>query len=106
MVVGDNKPFIAALVTLDPDAVKGWSAANKKSGTSIADLAKDPSLISVIQTAIDDANKAVSRAESIRKFRILPTDFTITGGELTAKMTVKRHVVAQQYMREINELFA
>ena len=106
MVVGDNKPFIAALVTLDPDAVKGWSAANKKSGTSIADLAKDPSLISVIQTAIDDANKAVSRAESIRKFRILPTDFTITGGELTAKMSVKRHVVAQQYMREINELFA
>lgn len=106
MVVGDNKPFIAALVTLDPDAVKGWSAANKKSGTSIADLAKDPALIAVIQTAIDDANKAVSRAESIRKFTILPSDFTIAGGELTAKLSVKRHVVAQQYMREINELFA
>lgn len=106
MVVGDNKPFIAALVTLDPEAMKGWSAANKKSGTSIADLAKDPSLIAVIQTAIDDANKAVSRAESIRKFTILPTDFTIAGGELTAKMSVKRHVVAQQYLREINELFA
>lgn len=106
MVVGDNKPFIAALVTLDVDAMKGWSAANKKSGTSIADLAKDPALIAVVQTAIDDANKAVSRAESIRKFTILPTDFTIAGGELTAKMSVKRHVVAQQYLREINELFA
>ncbi len=106
MVVGDNKPFIAALVTLDADAIKSWSASNKKSGTAIADLAKDPSLIAVIQTAIDDANKAVSRAESIRKFTILPVDFTITDGQLTAKLSVKRHVVANQFAREINELFA
>jgi len=106
LVVGDNKPFIAALVTLDADAIKGWSAANKKSGTSIADLAKDPALIAVIQTAIDDANKAVSRAESIRKFTILPMDFTIADGQLTAKLSVKRHVVAAQFAREINELFA
>lgn len=105
MVVGDNKPFIAALITLDAEAVKGWSAVNKKAGTSIADLAKDPALIAVVQTAIDDANKAVSRAESIRKFTILPIDFTIADGQLTAKMSVKRHVVAQQFMREINELF-
>ena len=105
MVVGDNKPFIAALVTLDADAIKGWSATNKKAGTSIPDLAKDPDLIAVIQTAIDDANKAVSRAESIRKFTILPIDFTIAGGQLTAKMSVKRHVVANQFAREINELF-
>ncbi len=106
LVVGDNKPFIAALVTLDADAIKGWSAANKKSGTSIADLAKDPALIAVIQTAIDDANKAVSRAESIRKFTILPVDFTIADGQLTAKLSVKRHVVAGQFAREINDLFA
>jgi long-chain acyl-CoA synthetase len=105
MVVGDAQPFIAALVTLDPEAMKGWSAANKKAGTSIADLAKDPALIAVIQTAIDDANKAVSRAESIRKFTILPVDFTIADGQLTAKMSVKRHVVAKEFAREINELF-
>jgi len=105
MVVGDNKPFIAALVTLDADAIKGWSATNKKAGTSIPDLAKDPDLIAVIQTAIDDANKAVSRAESIRKFTILPIDFTIADGQLTEKMSVKRHVVANQFAREINELF-
>lgn len=105
MVVGDNKPFIAALVTLDAEAIKGWSATNKKAGTSIPDLAKDPDLIAVIQTAIDDANKAVSRAESIRKFTILPVDFTIADGQLTAKMSVKRHVVANQFAREINELF-
>ena len=105
MVVGDNKPFIAALVTLDAEAIKSWSATNKKAGTSIPDLAKDPDLIAVIQTAIDDANKAVSRAESIRKFTILPIDFTIADGQLTAKMSVKRHVVANQFAREINELF-
>jgi len=106
MVVGDNKPFIAALITIDPDAIKPWAVANKKEGASIADLAKDPTLQAVIQTAVDETNKAVSRAESIRKFIILPVDFTIAGGHLTAKLSVKRHVVAQQFAREIDELFA
>jgi long-chain acyl-CoA synthetase len=106
MVVGDNKPFIAALITIDPDAIKPWAAANKKEGASIADLAKDPTLQAVIQTAVDETNKAVSRAESIRKFTILPVDFTIPGGQLTAKLSVKRHVVSQQFAREIDELFA
>ena len=106
MVVGDNKPFIAALVTLDPDAIKPWAVANKKEGASIAELAKDPALLAVIQTAVDETNKAVSRAESIRKFTVLPVDFTIAGGQLTAKLSVKRHVVGQQFAREIDELFA
>jgi len=106
MVVGDNKPFIAALITLDPDSIKPWSVANKKEGASIADLAKDPTLLSAIQSAVDETNKAVSKAESIRKFTVLPIDFTIAGGHLTAKLSVKRHVVAQQFAREIDELFA
>jgi long-chain acyl-CoA synthetase len=106
MVVGDNKPFIAALITIDPDAIKPWAVANKKEGASVADLAKDPTLQAVIQTAVDETNKAVSRAESIRKFIILPVDFTIAGGHLTAKLSVKRHVVSQQFAREIDELFA
>jgi len=106
MVVGDNKPFIAALVTLDPDSIKPWAVANKKEGASIADLTKDPTLLAVIQTAVDEANKAVSRAESIRKFTVLSVDFTIPGGQLTAKLSVKRHIVAQQFAREIDELFA
>ena len=105
MVVGDNKPFIAALVTIDPDAIKNWITANKKDGATVATLSKDPDLISVVQTAIDEANKAVSRAESIRKFTILPTDFTIPGGQLTAKLSVKRHVVAAEFSQEIEALF-
>jgi long-chain acyl-CoA synthetase len=106
MVVGDNQPYIAALITIDQDSLKGWVSANKKDGATIADLTKDPDLISVIQTAVDEANKVVSRAESIRKFTILPVDFTIAGGHLTAKLSVKRHVVNQEFAAEIAQLFA
>lgn len=106
VVLGDNQPFIAALVTIDPDAIKGWAAVNKKASASVADLTHDPDLLAVVQTAIDEANKAVSRAESIRKFTILPTDFTIADGQLTAKLSVKRHVIAQQYAKEIADLFS
>ena len=105
MVVGDNQPFIAALVTIDQDALKSWVINNKKDGASMSDLVNDPDLIAVIQTAVDDANKAVSKAESIRKFTILPTDFTIAGGHLTAKLSVKRHVVAKEFAKEIEALF-
>jgi long-chain acyl-CoA synthetase len=106
IVVGDNQPFIAALVTIDPDALKAWVANNKKDGASINDLINDPDLIAVVQTAVDEANKAVSKAESIRKFTILPVDFTIAGGHLTAKLSVKRHVVAKEFAQEIDALFS
>ena len=105
MVVGDNKPFIAALITLDPDSLKSWANSNKKAGASIAELSRDPALIDVIQTAVDQANKVVSRAESIRKFTILPVDFTVADGQLTAKLSVKRHVVNQEFAQEIADLF-
>ena len=105
MVVGDNKPFIAALITLDPDSIKFWASNNKKTGASIADLTRDPALIDVIQSAVDEVNKVVSRPESIRKFKILAEDFTIADGQLTAKLSVKRHVVNQQYAQEIADLF-
>jgi long-chain acyl-CoA synthetase len=105
MVVGDNQPFIATLITIDQDMLKGWIAANKKSGATIDALINDPDLIAVIQTAVDEANKAVSKAESIRKFTILAQDFTIAGGELTAKLSLKRHVISQKYASEITALF-
>jgi long-chain acyl-CoA synthetase len=105
MVVGDNKPFIAALITLDPDSIKSWATSNKKASTAVADLTTDPALLDVIQAAVDEANKVVSRAESIRKFAILPQDFTIADGQLTAKLSVKRHVVNQQFAQEIANLF-
>ena len=105
MVVGDNKPFIAALITIDQDMLKGWIVANHKTGATLETLVHDPDLIAVIQTAVDEANKAVSKAESIRKFAILSTDFTIADGQLTAKLSVKRHVVADQFASTIEGLY-
>ena len=105
VVVGDARPFIGALITIDQESLKSWVVANKKQGASMADLSVDPQLISVIQTAVDEANKAVSKAESIRKFRILTTDFTIAGGHLTAKLSVKRHVIAKEFASEIEALY-
>ncbi len=98
MVVGDNKPFIGALITIDPEAFDGWKQRNQKgAGASVGDLATDPDLVAEVDAAIKDANQAVSHAESIRKFRILPVDFTEDTGELTPTMKVKRNVVAEKF---------
>ncbi len=106
MVVGDNKPFIAALITVDADALRNWSITHKKSEIPIESLVHDIGLLEVIQSAVDEANKAVSKAESIRKFTVLPVDFSVAQGQLTAKLSIKRHVILEQYSQEISDLFA
>jgi long-chain acyl-CoA synthetase len=105
LVVGDGQPFIAALVTLDPEALPGWSAAHSTSDHP-ALLVDDPDLRAEIQRAIDDANAAVSRAESIRKFTVLPGDWTEEGGQLTPSLKLKRNVVVRECKDEIAALFA
>ncbi len=104
MVIGDNQPFIATLITIDPDEFPRWASANGKSG-SVADHVDDPELKAAVQEAIDIANKAVSKAESIRTFRILPNDFSIEGGELTPTLKVKRRIVADNYGTTIEEIY-
>ena len=107
MVIGDGKPFIAALVTLDAEALPGWlERSGKPAGTPIADLVDDPDLRAAIGEAVADANLAVSRAEQIREFRILPVDFTEAGGEMTPTMKVKRAVVAEKYAADIGGIYA
>ncbi|MBZ4507201.1 AMP-dependent synthetase/ligase [Mycobacterium avium] len=107
MVVGDNKPFIGALITIDPEAFGGWKQRNHKgAGASVADLTTDPDLVAEVDAAIKDANQAVSHAESIRKFRILPVDFTEDTGELTPTMKVKRNVVAEKFASDIEAIYA
>jgi long-chain acyl-CoA synthetase len=105
MVVGDNQPFIATLVTIDPDEFPRWVTEHDKLGT-LADLIDDEDLKAAVQQAVDDANKAVSKAEAIKSFRILPEDFTIEGGELTPTLKVKRRVVADLYGSVIDEIYA
>jgi long-chain acyl-CoA synthetase len=106
MVVGDGRPFIACLVTLDPDALGFWKERHgRPASASAADLAGDPELIAEIQEAVDDANKAVSRAESIRRFVILGTDFTEQTGYLTPSLKVRRNVVAKDFSADIDALY-
>jgi len=104
LVVGDGQPFIAALVTLDPESFPTWATAHGKSG-SIADHVDDPELRAEIQVAVDEANKAVSKAESIRKFAILPDAWTEEGGQLTPSLKLKRNVVMREQRDEVAALY-
>ncbi len=106
MVVGDKQPFIGALITIDEEFFPTWKAQhNKPAGASVADLAHDPDLLAEVQSAIDEANNAVSKAESIRKFRILPRDFTEEGGEMTPSLKLRRAIVAQRYQADIAAIY-
>lgn len=107
VVVGDQKPFIAALVTLDPEMLPTWLANNGLPGDmSLAEAAKNPAVNAEVQRAIDEANKYVSRAESIRKFTILPSEWTEASGHLTPKMSIKRNVILSDFAADIEEIYA
>jgi long-chain acyl-CoA synthetase len=107
MVVGDARPFVGALITIDPEAFEGWKQRNSKpAGASVSDLVTDPDLIAEVDAAVKQANLAVSHAESIRKFRILPVDFTEDTGELTPTLKVKRKVVAEKFAHDIEAIYA
>ncbi|WP_300676372.1 long-chain fatty acid--CoA ligase [Nocardioides sp.] len=104
IIVGDGEPFIAALITLDTEALPAWAAAHDKT-LDLATLVEDPDVIAEVQKAVDDANKAVSKAESIRKFRILPDAWTEEGGQLTASMKLKRNVVLKEFRDQVEALY-
>jgi len=106
MVVGDRRPYVGCLVTLDPDELERWKHRNARpSDASAADLADDPDLLAEIQQIVDNANNAVSRAESIRRFRVLPGDFSEAGGQLTPSDKVRRSVVSHDFATEIEALY-
>ena len=105
VVLGEGRRFISALVTVDPDELKKWAAENDKEGQTPQQLVADKGLRAEVQYAIDDANALVSHAEGIKKFTVLPKDFSEDGGELTATMKVKRHVVEEKYADEIAEIY-
>lgn len=107
MVVGDAKPFIGALVTLDPEAVPTWLKQNNRpENTPISELINDEAMLETIQGAVDQANKAVSQAEAIKKFTILPLDWTEDGGQMTPSMKLKRNVVMKEHEAEIAAIYS
>ncbi len=107
VVVGDQKPFIGALVTLDSEMLPTWLANNGLSADMpLSEAAHNEAVRNEVQRAIDEANKNVSRAESIRKFTILETEWTEASGHLTPKMSIKRNVIMSDFANEVEELYA
>ena len=106
VVVGDARPFIAALITIDATALPDWKAMHGHVDEADTDVLDSSALKAAIQQAVDQANESVSRAESIRTFAILPRDLTIESGELTATLKVRRAVVEKVYADEINRIYA
>ena len=107
LVVGDGKPFIGALITLDPEALPGWKERHSiAENIAFEDLKKNPDLIAEIDQAVADANKKVSKAEQIKKYSVLEVDFTAETGELTPTMKLKRNVIHQERGSEIEAIYS
>jgi long-chain acyl-CoA synthetase len=107
IVVGDQRPFIAALVTLDEEALPAWlESKGKDTGLTAAQLRDDPDVLAELDAAVKEANKAVSQAEAIKKFRVLGTDFTEDNGMLTPSLKLKRSVVMKEFDTEVEELYS
>ena len=106
MVVGDGKPYIAALVTIDAEALPAWAEQHGKTNTPLRELTEDPVMQAEIQAVVDEANQAVSRAESIRRFMIIDEDWTEDSGHLTPSMKLKRIAVMKDHAVEIEQLYS
>ncbi|MFJ2115749.1 MULTISPECIES: AMP-dependent synthetase/ligase [unclassified Streptomyces] len=102
MVVGDGRPFVGALITLDEEFLAHWARDHDK---PLAGLREDPELLAEVQRAVDEGNAAVSKAESVRKFRVLTTQFTEEAGHITPSLKLKRNVVAKDFADEIEALY-
>ncbi|HEX6365072.1 MAG TPA: AMP-dependent synthetase/ligase [Agromyces sp.] len=107
VAVGDKKPFISALVTLDPEMLPVWLNNNDEdAGMSLEEATNNAAVLAEVQRAIDAANEHVSRAESIRKFTILPTELTEASGHLTPKLSIKRNVILEDFSIEIETMYS
>ncbi|MGY0490597.1 AMP-dependent synthetase/ligase [Streptomyces sp. WG-D5] len=106
VVIGDNRPYVTALITLDPEALASWQSLKGRVPTTPAEAAADEELNGHIQRAVSRANARVSRAESIRAFRILPHEFGAVQGLLTPSLKVRRAAVMEAYARDVEELYA
>ncbi|MEV7884533.1 AMP-dependent synthetase/ligase [Streptomyces sp. NPDC002817] len=106
LVVGDSRPFVAALITLEPEAITHWLSVRKMpADTPLSELVQDPRLRADVQKAVDYANEAVSRAESIRSFTLVEGEFTEDNGMLTPSLKVKRHAVLSAYAQDIEAIY-
>jgi long-subunit acyl-CoA synthetase (AMP-forming) len=105
-VIGDRRPYLVALIVLDADALRAWASAHGRAGAPVSELAECAEVLAEIQRGVDAVNEQVSQAERIRRWRILPTEWTAESGELTPTLKLKRRVIAERYAREIEDLYS
>ncbi|MFB7496974.1 AMP-dependent synthetase/ligase [Streptomyces sp. NPDC056161] len=105
MLVGDARPYVTALITLDPDGITHWRRMNGRHPVPAELLVDDPDLNALLQRAVDEANRMVSRPESIRKFTVLPTDFTERAGHLTPSMKLRRAEIMRDFSAAVEALY-
>jgi long-chain acyl-CoA synthetase len=106
VVVGDGKPFVAALIALDPEGLADWCAENKLGALSLQEASTDPRVRAEVQSAVDEANRLVSAAESIRKFDFITSELTEESGHLTPSLKLKRDVVTNDFAKLVEKLYA
>jgi long-chain acyl-CoA synthetase len=104
-VVGDGKPFVSALLTLDPEGVANWRSERGLPPVPLSEAMDDPQVLAALQEAVDLANQTVSKAESIRSFKLLDAEFTVESGHLTPSLKLKRSDVVKEFQAEIAELY-
>ncbi|WP_328947160.1 AMP-dependent synthetase/ligase [Streptomyces sp. NBC_00250] len=105
VVLGDNRPYVTALITLDHEGLTHWRRMRHKDHLALWELTRDEELLAALQRAVDDANRLVSRAESIRGFRVLTAEFSESSGHLTPSLKLKRRAVLRDFAREIEEMY-
>ncbi|MFE0147456.1 AMP-dependent synthetase/ligase [Nonomuraea sp. NPDC059007] len=105
MIVGDDRPFVGALITLDPEALEHWKKENGAESATGAELSRDPRILAEVQKAVDTANLMVSRAEQIKKFVVLDIDITEESGHLTPTLKIKRNIVMRDFADTVEDLY-
>jgi long-chain acyl-CoA synthetase len=104
-VIGDRRAYLTALIVLDPDVGRAWARTHGLGTVPLDELVRHPHLVADIQRSVDLANAEVSQAEAIKKFRILPVEWTAESGELTPTLKLKRRVINERYAGEIDSLY-
>ena len=105
VVVGDKRPFIGALITLDAEALPGWLKSHNMAPMTVEEAVKDLTILQHLDNAVERANEVVSRAESIRKYALLTDEFTIANGYLTPSLKIKRGLILRDYAANVEGLY-
>ncbi len=105
VIHANERNFVSALITLDPDAAAAWAAEHGKAGASMSDITKDPELLKELQASVDELNTRLNKWETIKKFEVLDRDFSVEEGELTPSLKVKRKAVEERYRDILDSMY-